>query len=84
MLVTWVVFLVWTLTYNGTQAFDMEKSGIDPIWGMPRWVFFGILVPWIVGVVLTFWFATFFMKDTNLIDVEEEQVQAENAEEDAS
>lgn len=84
MLVTWVVFLVWTLTYNGTHAFDMEKSGIDPIWGMPRWVFFGILIPWIVGVVLTFWFATYFMKDTNLIDVEGEQIQAENSEEDAS
>jgi len=78
MLITWVVFLAWTLGYNSTHAFDIEKSGLDPIWGMPRWVFFGILVPWVAGLILTFWFATYFMKDTQLVDVEEEQIQIEN------
>ncbi len=76
MLATWVVFLVWTLSYNAMYAFDAEASGSDPILGMPRWVFFGILVPWMVGLGLTFWFASCFMKDTQLMDVEGEQSQS--------
>lgn len=86
MLATWVVFLVWTLSYNASYAFDVAASTVEPIMGMPRWVFFGILVPWMVGLVLTFWFATYFMKDTQLVDVEGEQIQTKNetSEEEAS
>lgn len=78
MLATWVVFLVWTLSYNKYHAFDAEASGVDPILGVPRWVFFGILVPWVAGLVLTFWFASCFMKDTHLIDVDEEQIHSDD------
>ena len=79
MLVSWAVFLIWTLSYNSTHAFDMEKSGIDPIIGMPQWVFFGILVPWVAALVLTICFAMFFMKDTELLDVESEQASSDDS-----
>lgn len=77
MLITWVLFLIWTLGYNATHAFDAEKSSLDPILGMPRWVFFGILIPWVVALMITIWFAARFMKDTQLIDGEEDRGQPE-------
>ncbi len=66
MLGTWVVFAAWTLTYNGLHAFDAEGSGQNLLWGMPRWVALGIVVPWGTGFCLTCWFALRFMKDTDL------------------
>jgi len=62
----WIVFAVWTLGYNAIYAFDAESSADNPIWGMPRWIVFGILIPWIFALFLTVWFALRFMKDTPL------------------
>lgn len=62
----WVGFAAWTLGYNAAHAFDAEGSADDLVWGMPSWVVFGILIPWILGLVLTVWFALRFMHDTPL------------------
>lgn len=62
----WFAFAAWTIGYNALFAFDGAKSAADPVWGMPRWVVFGILIPWILGLALTIWFALRFMHDTPL------------------
>ena len=33
------------------------------IWGIPAWVFWGLLVPWVVLIGVTLWFAACFLKD---------------------
>lgn len=33
------------------------------VWGIPAWVFWGLLVPWIVLIGITWWFAICFLKD---------------------
>ena len=33
------------------------------IWGIPEWVFWGLFVPWLVLVGVTWWFAFFFLRD---------------------
>ncbi|MEX2578296.1 MAG: DUF997 family protein [Verrucomicrobiales bacterium] len=66
MVACWIVFASWTIGYNALNAFDAAGSGDDPVWGMPRWVVFGIAAPWALALVLTTWFALRFMKDTPL------------------
>ena len=39
---------------------------MHPIAGMPSWVFWGIMVPWALCALFTFWFAGFFMADDDL------------------
>ena len=39
---------------------------VQPILGMPSWVFWGIIAPWAVCALFTFWFAGFFMADDDL------------------
>lgn len=39
---------------------------IQPVLGVPSWVFWGILVPWAACAVFTFWFAGFVMVDDDL------------------
>ena len=33
------------------------------IWGIPEWVFWGLFVPWLVLMGVTWWFALFFLRD---------------------
>lgn len=34
--------------------------------GIPDWVFYGVLVPWIICAVLTFWYGLFFFAEDDL------------------
>ena len=66
MVVTWVVFAAWTLTYNGLFAKGSDEQPVEIVLGMPKWVVFGVAIPWAIALALTVWFALFYMKDTDL------------------
>jgi uncharacterized membrane protein YhdT len=68
MILTWVAFAAWTLTYNHFNAKGIEGEAVEIVLGMPKWIIFGILVPWVIALTLTVWFALCFMKDTDLGD----------------
>ena len=44
----------------------LGQEDVRPILGMPSWVFWGIMVPWAVSAVFTFWFAGFRMADDDM------------------
>ena len=33
------------------------------VWGMPAWVFWGVFVPWVAQILMTWCFALFILKD---------------------
>lgn len=66
MLAAWIAFACWTVGYNARAAFSEEGAELPLLWGMPRWVVLGIVLPWIAGLVLTVWFSLRFMRDTDL------------------
>jgi len=68
MLGTWAFFCIWVLVATGISAYDAEASGENLLLGFPRWVVFGLLLPWFCAIVVTLWFASRFMKDTPLHD----------------
>ena len=44
----------------------LGREDVQPILGMPSWVFWGIMVPWLACALFTFWFAGFYMADDDL------------------
>ena len=44
------------------------------VFGMPRWVFWVILVPWLFCIGSTVWFVFFFMKDDDLGEADGDKV----------
>ena len=36
--------------------------------GIPDWVFYGLIVPWLVCIAITFWFCLFYFADDDLGD----------------
>ena len=84
----WLAGLAWAVPFcyfNGYIA-DFDADRFSTTWGIPTWLFWGILVPWIVADVFTTWFCFFYMVDDDLgqanegADIKEEIAEIRTAE----
>ncbi|HEV3166254.1 MAG TPA: hypothetical protein VGZ22_19670 [Isosphaeraceae bacterium] len=71
ILSVWALSTVYSCAY--CYLFGYSRPGrvfgpadVQPFWGVPSWVFWGILAPWAACAVFTFWFAGFYMADDDL------------------
>jgi hypothetical protein len=67
----WLAAMTYCCTYcylfgYRSQARPLTINDIRPILGMPSWIFWGVIAPWLVCAVFTFVFAGFFMVDDDL------------------
>ncbi len=67
-LITWTVFAAWVVGFGAVAAYNAESETVEMTLGMPRWVVWGIAVPWVVAFLITVYFAGWFMQDTELVD----------------
>ena len=44
----------------------IQAEPVAILFGMPRWAFFGVVLPWMAAGAFTLWFSMVFMKDTDL------------------
>ena len=78
ILVAWLVCFVWSVTYCTQSGYNLTPESLATIWGIPRWVVVGIVVPWLTANLFAAWFCFFFMVDDDLgesaegLDIEEE------------
>ncbi|HZT78854.1 MAG TPA: hypothetical protein VFA26_01425 [Gemmataceae bacterium] len=81
VLLVWAAALAWTVGYCYLRGYRHEpdswpvRLGLAPageppdlaaILGLPGWVFWGILLPWLVCTAFTFAFCLFGMTDDDL------------------
>jgi hypothetical protein len=67
----WLASTVYSCGYcywfgYSTPARPLGPQDLHPILGMPSWIFWGVMAPWAVCAVFTFWFAGFVMADDDL------------------
>ncbi len=67
-LCAWTAFAIWVVAVSGWMAPAAESAEVPTALGMPSWVVWGVALPWLTAFCFTVWFATFFMKDTELVD----------------
>jgi hypothetical protein len=68
---TWLAATIYTCVvcyWFGyiTRDRPLGPGDVHPTFGMPAWVFWGIMVPWAACALFTFWFAGFYMADDDL------------------
>ena len=67
LLVAFVVCLVWSVGCSYWLGFSLPMGDEVPkVWGMPRWVFWGVLIPWLAADVFTIWFCCWGMANDSL------------------
>jgi hypothetical protein len=67
IIVLFAIFCAWSVAvyyFMGLQADPGQPVSIT--FGMPSWVFYGLLLPWILVDVVAVWFCFFYMKDDDL------------------
>jgi hypothetical protein len=81
VMIVWTLALLWTVGYcylRGYQhpenswlvqsglAADRTQDNFHEYAGLPDWVLFGIICPWLVCTAFTIFFCLFLMKDDDL------------------
>ena len=59
--------------FGPLASFDRDPTSLTtPLGlGIPDWVFYGIVLPWIACIVITFWFCLFVFREDDLGNEEE-------------
>jgi hypothetical protein len=68
----WVVALLWSVPYcyfTGYGQFD--AATFETVLGVPKWLFWGIFVPWLAADAFTIWFCFGYMKEDDLGEAHE-------------
>jgi len=65
----WAVFAIWAIGLGKILAYRKPADGemVNMILGIPSWVFWVVMLPWLLASVFTLWFALRFMKDHDLL-----------------
>lgn len=67
ILIIWAVFAAWVLGVSAWLGYGEATDGpAQTVLGFPKWVFWGIAVPWLGANVVIISFAAMFMKDDPL------------------
>lgn len=67
----WVLCMVWTTTVYWVWGHGRAAEDVELWWGLPDWVFVGVVAPWLVVDVISVWFCFVFMKDDDLGEANE-------------
>jgi hypothetical protein len=63
--------LIYTVTACYMWGYNRSPQSLTFIFGFPDWVFWGIVVPWVICLGLSYWFGYIFMRDADLGSGEE-------------
>lgn len=57
ILASWVGCFLWVIGYCGLFGYRTADQPLVTVLGMPSWVFWGIVLPWILTSMTSIWFA---------------------------
>ena len=69
----WLAATVYSCGYSYLFGYSrpdrpLGPGDVHPVFGMPSWFFWGVIIPWGICTLFTFWFAGFVMTDDDLGD----------------
>lgn len=62
----WIAALGYTVGYCTLFGYNRSIDEMTFVIGFPDWIFWGIVVPWTVCLLVSWWFAYSFMADETL------------------
>ncbi len=62
----WVALFLWSVPYCYHFGYGVGAAAQGTLWGIPKWVVWGIGVPWLLADAFTIWLVTWYMGDDDL------------------
>ena len=75
ILLAWAVCLIWTVGYSAVAGYGVAAEEVSFILGMPSWVFWGVLTPWIAATLFSVWFSLAYIADDDLGAAEDDEAR---------
>ena len=66
VLVLFLVAMFYTVLYCFFSGYHRDPETLRFIFGFPDWVFWGIVCPWGVCLLISYWFGHTYMRDADL------------------
>jgi hypothetical protein len=66
IMVVWTVCLLWSTSVALVAGYGRDAADIGLIWGIPDWVFWGVVLPWGLCLVFSVWFCFGYVADDDL------------------
>ena len=67
ILLVWFASFVWTLGYCTRFGYQpIDPNQLELVMGMPHWVFWGVVMPWGITMLVSIWFALVCIRDDEL------------------
>jgi hypothetical protein len=66
IMAVWTAALVWSIGIGYFFGYVPSVEEADVLFGMPRWVFWSVVVPWGLCLAFSVWFCFFYMADDDL------------------
>ncbi len=67
----WLASTIYCCAYSYLRGYNrtgrlLGPDDVRPIFGIPSWIFWGVIVPWAASALFTVWFAGYVMVDDDL------------------
>jgi hypothetical protein len=62
----WALALLWSTLGSWLMGYDRDGKEVPLVFGMPDWIFWNVLVPWVACFLFALWFCFFCMADDDL------------------
>lgn len=68
ILALWAAALAWVVPYCYVYGYHdvPDPAQLEMVFGIPSWVFWGVLMPWIACTLMTIVICVWFIKDDDL------------------
>jgi hypothetical protein len=74
---TWTIGFCYALGYDSMEGVAdgvvPVGQGVPVVWGLPVWVFVGIVLPWLIIDLVAVWFCFYFLTDDGAQEEESER-----------
>jgi hypothetical protein len=69
----WAIACLYSVGYCYLFGYHRTAESIRYYAGVPDWVFLGLLAPWMLCTMLSFWISNYFMTDDDLGEEQPEE-----------
>ena len=63
ILLAWLGCAIWVMSYCSVNGYNLSPEEVSTVLGFPDWVFRGVVLPWMIANIFTFWFCLRFLKN---------------------
>lgn len=66
IMAVWALSLVWSIGVGYLMGYDRPAQDMRLILGMPDWIFWSVVFPWVICLAFSVWFCFRYMADDDL------------------